>query len=417
MDSKENNIMRRYHLLLYLLSAVLFFPILVTAQENLTVDEQFKKAREIAFDKGDYQQARTVAYQALERSPNYHGIRIFIANLYAWQEQYNKARKELKYVLDKAPDNQRGLLAIINVESWSGHYKKALKWANRGLEHHPEDEELMLAKAAALHHLERYSAAKNVYQSAITIHQSSTARKALVALRVEQIKSSVSLSYRHDRFSQIFDPWNFLEVQFSRSTPIGSIIGRVQYANRFSTSGLQFNFDAYPSITDGLYAYVSGGYSGSSIYPDYRLGLSLYKSLPKAFEAEAGIRYLQFGSSKTTIYTLSLSKYLGNYLFTVRTYRVPSSEGTSQSYNLMARRYFGGARTYVDISGGFGSASSNLQFAEDIQRLDSWSVGISGQYPISTQLTIGGSVGYDSEEFPNYERKRYSFNISVSYRF
>ena len=405
------------HLVISCLFLVLVTPMLVTAQEDLTVDEQFEKAREVAFNDGDYQQARIIAYRALDSSPNYHGIRIFIANLYAWQQQYTEARKELEYVLDRDPDNQRALLAIIDVESWSEHYNQALKWVNDGLKHHPEDEELMLAKADILHNMERYPEAKDLYQSAIEIHQSGKARQALTTLRISQMKHSISLSYRHDRFSRIFDPWNFLNLQVSRSTPYGSIIGNVQYANRFSTDGLQFNIDAYPKITDGFYAYVSGGYSTSSIFPDYRFGFSLYKSLPKAFEAEAGIRYLKFGFSKTTIYTLSVSKYLGNYLFTARTYRVPSSEGTSQSYNLMTRRYFGNGRTYLDISGGFGSASSNIQFAEDIQRLNSWSVGISGQYPVNAQITVSGSAGYDSEEFPNYERNRYSFNIAISYRF
>lgn len=408
---------KRYQFILFVASLVILQPVATFGQQNLTVDEQFKKARTVAFDDGNYQEARTIAYRALERSPDYHGIRIFVANLYAWQEQYDKARKELQYVLDKAPDNRGALLSIIDVESWDKRYESALKWSNTALEHYPKDEEFMLEKAGTLRNMERSPAAKKVYLSTIEIHQSGKARQSLKSLRIEQIKSSVSVSYRHDRFSQIFDPWNFLELQLSRGTPYGSIIGRLQYANRFSTDGLQFNLDAYPSITNGLYAYISGGYSSYSIYPDFRFGFSLYKSLPNSFEVEGGIRYLKFSSSETSIYTLSLSKYLGNYLFTARTYRVPSSAGTSQSYNIMARRYFNTARTYIGISGGFGSASTTIQFAEDIRRLNSWSAGISGQFSVSSLVTIGGSMNYDSEEFPNYDRQSYSFKVSASYRF
>lgn len=388
-----------------------------TAQDTLTVDEQYAKARQIAFNDGNYEKARSFAYRALEKSPNYHGIRIFVANLYAWEEQYPKARQELQYILEKDPDNRRALLAIVKIESWAGRYPKALDWVDKALTHYPGDEDFMLDKASVQKNMENYKGAKSTYRATIDQHSSQKAREALKAIRQEQMKYSATLSYRHDRFNEIFDPWNFWEFQLGRQTKYGSVIGRVQYANRFSSNGVQFNLDAYPTLFKGLYAYVSGGYSEASIYPDYRFGFSLYKSLPYALELEGGIRYLDFSSSQTTIYTISLSKYLGSYMFTARSYLVPSTTGTSQSLTLLTRRYFGNARTYFSLSGGFGSASADIQFAEDVRRLDSWSIGLSGQYPLSNQFNIGGNAGYDSEEFPNFSRDRLTAKIFLSYRF
>jgi len=389
----------------------------LNAQDTLTVDEQYAKARKAAFENSNYDKARSIAYRALERSPDYYGIRIFIANLFAWEEQYAEARKELQYVLERDPDNRRALLTIIDVESWSGHYSKALEWSDKGLEHYPKDEEFMLAQASIQQNMENYSSAKTTYRTLLDHHGSQQAREKLQALRLQQMKYSATLSYRHDRFREIFDPWNFWEFQLSRQTPYGSLIGRLQYANRFASNGVQFNLDAYPSLFKGMYAYISGGYSQASIYPRYRFGLSLYKSLPYALELAGGLRYLDFSSSQTTIYTVSLTKYLGSYMFTARSYLVPSSEGSSQSLSLLARRYFGNARAYFSLTGGFGSASADIEFAEDIDRLDSWSIGLSGQYPLSNQFNIGGNVGFDSEEFPNFNRERLSAKIFLSYRF
>ena len=104
-------------------------------------------------------------------------------------------------------------------------------------------------------------------------------------------------------------------------------------------------------------------------------------------------------------------------MFTARSYLVPSTAGSSQSLSLLTRRYFGNARTYISLTGGFGSASADIQFAEDVRRLDSWSMGLSGQYPLSNQINIGGNAGFDSEEFPNFSRDRLTAKIFLSYRF
>lgn len=274
-------------------------------------------------------------------------------------------------------------------------------------------------KEAGVHYsIEEYSEAENLYRVLLSSDPSSTeARLALQSVRLKQMKHTASLSYRYDRFDQIFDPWNFMEFSLSRQTSLGSVIGRVQYANRFATNGVQFNIDAYPSLYSGLYAYLSAGYSDSSIYPGSRFGLSLYKSLPWAMEVEGGIRYLKFSASETEIYTFSLSKYWGSYLFTGRTYIIPYSGDISQSFGLLARRYFGDADTYFGLSGGYGSAPSEVQFAEDLNRLTSWSVSAEAQYPLGNRYLIGGRGEYYSEEFTNFTRVRISTRAYISYRF
>ena len=395
----------------------IMLPLATLAQDELTVDQLFEQARIAAFQEENYDQARTLAYRALDRSPDYHGIRIFVARLFAWEQKYPESRKELEYVLEKDPANRRALLAMIDVESWSGNPRQAYKWAQQGLRHHPGDEEFMLAKASALQKRNRFKDAEKTYKELIDSNPSRRAREALKSLRLKQMKYTASLSYRYDRFNEIFDPWKFWELQLSRQTPYGSVTGRLQYANRFGSRGLQLNVDAYPSLFQGMYAYLSGGYSQASIYPRYRFGVSLYKSLPSAFELEGGFRYLDFSASNTAIYTLSLSKYWGSYLFTARTYFVPRAAGNSQSFSLLARRYFGDARTYLGVSGGMGSASADIRFAEDIQKLDSWSLGIEGQRPLSNRVLAGGSASFDSEEFPNYRREVFSFKLYLSYRF
>jgi len=393
-------------------------PDLQAQDRPLTADEQFNLARDAAFSDDNYEKARRLAYQALEKSPDYNGIRIFIARLYSWEGNYDEARRELKVVLERETSNRSALEALINVESRSGNLHEALATTSMALKHYPGDEEFMLQRGSVLYSFEKYSRSEQVYASILAIHPSSRdAREGVQSARLMQMRHTVSLSYRHDRFDEILDPWNFYELQLSRQTKYGAIIGRVLYASRFATNGVQFNLDAYPSIADGLYAYLSAGYSDASIFPGYRFGASLYKSLPRAFEIEGGIRYLNFTTSETYIYTASLTKYLGSYMLSGRTYFLPSTTGNSLSGNLLIRRYFGTAQSYVSLTGGYGSASNDLQFAEELNTLNSWSVTVDGQYPVNNRLLVSGTAEIDSEELQSYTRERISFKVGLSYRF
>jgi len=385
---------------------------------ELSVDELFEKARMAAFEQDDYAEARKIAYMALERAPNYHGIRIFVARLYNWEGNYDKARKELHYVLGKDAQNREALLTLADTENWSGNPKQALKWINIGVKHYSDDPEFMFKKASVEFSMGAYEQSEKTYKLILQqFPDNRKARNGLESVKLETMKYSATLSYRYDHFREIFDPWQFLELGLTRETPIGSVTGRIQYAERFSEDGVQFNIDAYPSFTEGFYAYVSGGYSDASVFPQYRFGISLYKSLPAAFEIEAGMRYLDFETSKTDIYTFSLTKYLGNYYINLRNYFIPSNTGDSNSLNFIFRRYFSDANTYFSLNGGFGSSSVEVRFAEDIAQLDSWSVSMDGQYALSDRFYIGGNAGYDSSDFPNFTRKRFSFKTSVTYRF
>ncbi|MGM0546913.1 MAG: YaiO family outer membrane beta-barrel protein, partial [Bacteroidota bacterium] len=311
---------------------------------DLSVDQLYEEARHLAFEDGDYDTAREYAYEALDRSPDYHDIRIFVARLHSWEEDYHSARQELQSVLKKDPENKQALIALIDTEQWSGNSDAALHTANKALEYHSGDVDIQLKKAGLLYSLERYDDSEEVYKTILDNSPSSKkARDGLEDAQLAQMKYQATVSYRYDRFRTIFDPWHFTEFGLTRQTPIGSVAGRVEYAQRFGSDGVQFNVDAYPSITDGLYAYVSGGYSDSPVHPKYRFGFSLYKTLPSAFELEGGIRYLDFGSSQTDIYTVSLTKYKGSYLITGRAYIVPSSDAVSRSINIVTRRYFGTA--------------------------------------------------------------------------
>lgn len=404
---------------LFSLLMVLLTAFTALAQSTqLTAEELYEKARYAAFEENDYLQARDLLLQALEEHPDNHDYRIFLSRLHAWDSEYDDARHELMYILKDDPENREALRVIINVESWSGNDRQALNWSQKALTFYSRDKDFMMEQASACMKLGKTDEARDLYQQLLNNYPNDPEVSRIVQeQRLNIMKNKAEFSYRNDQFTEGPDPWNFFSFQLSRQTAIGPVIGEVKFADRFFTQGLQFNLEAYPGIYKGLYAHIMGGYSDSSIFPGYRGGISLYQSLPYNFEIEAGIRYLEFSEIQVKTYQTSLSKYLGNYFLSGRTYFVPSAEGDSYSFLFMARRYFKGNNKYVGLSAGFGSASSSINFTEDVRRLGSWFIEAKTEVPLHQRFNMGVSAAYIAEEFITVERNRIRGEVSVSYKF
>ncbi|MDX1544998.1 MAG: YaiO family outer membrane beta-barrel protein, partial [Christiangramia sp.] len=252
-------------------------------------------------------------------------------------------------------------LAYGNLEYWNDNSEKALVIVSNGLEKHQNSEDLLLLKAKILKDLKRYAEASTTLNQLLKVNPKLTEARSLgESIKNVSSKNEIGVDYQYVYFDKRFDdPWHLASVDYSRSTKIGSIIGRFNYANRFSSNGTQVVIDAYPSISDTFYAYLSGGISSSgSIFPDYRAGASLFANLPSAFEGELGFRMLSF-DDETWIYTASLGKYISNFWLNARTYLTPDNENVSQSYTLNVRYYLGGEDDYLSLGIGTGISPDN----------------------------------------------------------
>jgi YaiO family outer membrane protein len=343
-----------YKLFPFLFLAICFK--LTYAQTELSSDELFQQARKAAFDKKDYPKAISLSKQALAKSPGYSDIHVFLGRIYTWTGKLDSARTQFNLVLTKHPDNDDASFAFGSLEYWNDNSAKALQYVQDGLNYHPQSKDLLLLKAKILNDLKRYKEANNTLDSLIKADPGNAAARALA----ERIKDNASVNkigvtYDYIYFDKEFSsPWQLASIEYARQTGIGSIIGLINYANRFNSNGWQYEVDAYPHISKTFYAYVSGGYSGNEgVFPKWRSGFSLYANLPSSFEAEVGFRYLYFTGS-TWIYTASIGKYYGSFWFNLRTYLTPSNSSISQSYTFHVRYYTGGADDYLSFGIGTG---------------------------------------------------------------
>ncbi|MDB4927511.1 YaiO family outer membrane beta-barrel protein [Mucilaginibacter sp.] len=374
-------------------------------------DELFQQARKMAFDNKNYADAIALSQQALSKSPDYTDIRVFLGRLYIWSNHVDSARVQLDEALNRHPDNEDGAVAYASLEYWNDHSAKALLFVQQGLRYHPASIDLLLLKAKVLNDLKRFHEANLAINTVLTINPKNTEARALAArIKDKTSKNKFSVNYDFINFDKQFsNPWHLASIDYSRQTTIGSITGRINYANRFKTNGAQFEVDAYPHLSKIFYAYVSGGYSANvGIFPKYRAGFSLYANLPASFEGEAGFRYLSF-SGPTWIYTASVSKYYKNYWFNFRSFLTPNNNSVSQSFLLNARYYYSGADDYLSFSIGTGISPDDprnniLLNSDNAYKLRSNNIAVGYRHAFKTLNVIFINLSWINQEYKQQTR-------------
>ncbi|HXI00915.1 MAG TPA: YaiO family outer membrane beta-barrel protein [Sphingobacteriaceae bacterium] len=231
------------------------------------------------------------------------------------------------------------------------------------------------------------------------------------------IGAGYSFVYFDKRFS---DPWHLSYVTYGTKTRYGSVNFTLNYSNRFKSNATEFELESYPRIINGLYAYLGGGTQLSgSLYPKYRIGLSLYKSLPNGFEIEGGIRHLQFGTT-TNVFVAGLLKYVGNNYLNLKSYLTPSVGKLSKSFNLTLRSFLSDDRNDY-IGGSIGTGLSPDERAIGIfepNLLQSLRGSLDYSRNVTRQTTLAISLNYANEEYrADTFGNQYTINGSISRRF
>lgn len=339
----------------------------IQAQErtyNGNPDTSFETARKLAFNQ-QRKQAQDTLVTILTKYPDYHDIRTFLGSTYSWDGDYKKARKEFDYVIKKAPENKENWVAAIKNESWADAHYEALEMSKTALKIFPNDPEISLLKATALKNTNNTLEAQNIVKEIIAKNpDNQNAKDFLENLNSTLRTNTIGLRASVDLYSETFDPMQYYSLSYGKETKYGSIIGRLNFNRRFNENGVQAEIDMYPKITKGLYAYLNFGYANSFIFPDFRYGAELYKSLPHSLELSAGFRTLQY-STTTNIYTGSIGWYTGNSYWSLRPYFTPGDGGTSTSAALTYRKYRSNADNYIGFMYSMGVSPEVNQFIFD----------------------------------------------------
>jgi YaiO family outer membrane protein len=373
-----------------------------SAQE--TGESVVARARSLALAK-QRPEALALLDKRLADHPDDTDARTLLGVILSWEGRYDDARKALESVLDHNPTHGDALPALINVELWSDQPARAEELINRALRSRPNDTALLVTKARALKALNRPDAAVDVLDKLLDVDPTNQEAKQMK----ENLKDSArnwetSLDQSYEWFSDNRAAWLETQLSLKEHTRIGSVIMRVSHAHRFSLDSNLLEVDAYPSLRPGTYAYLNAGWSPDrTLYPGYRLGGELFQSLHHGLEVSGGIRHLGF-QDKVNIFTGSVTKYYGSWLFTARTFVTPSTIGDSLSMQYSARRYFGEGSSYVGARLGHGGGPVETGSVNETEVLRSTSVTGELNWQLGRRWTINLRGGESREDRLNNPR-------------
>lgn len=324
-----------YHLRVRLLAVLCF---LCACSVSLSAqDDVIARARAAASD-GRRAEGLAILDAHLTSSPLDVDARLVYGLILSWEGRYAEARTALQGVLARAPDYLDARVALMNVEWWSGR----------------------LTEARAL-------------VRAVLSRDAGNTQARLVRQRLDARTRpwSLGVGYTHDTFGEDRDPWQEATLSIGRETPVGSLMVRASHADRFGLEDQQVDVEFYPTFRAGTYAFVGVGVADQVLFPENHVSFDLYQSIGNGFEVSGGFRKLRF-SETTTIYLATVSKYVGNWMYTVKASVVPDDElGNAWSYHGNLRRYFGSAGTsYVGAGYSHGFNREEPRGTGDLIRVD-----------------------------------------------
>jgi YaiO family outer membrane protein len=338
----------------------------------------------------------------LEASPEDTDARTLYGTMLSWEGLYKESRAELAEVMDTIPGHGDAIRSAVHVELWSDHPERAVELADEGLRKDPDDIGLLLDRARGFFALNRLPKARADLDHIDRLDPgnkdaASLRRRVDLAGRVWAISATSTV----DAFSGGTYPHApaFEEVLgIKRETPIGSIVARTYGATRFGEGDALIELEAFPTIRKGTYADVGLGIGvPHQFYPQYRLQLDVYQTLPLSFEASLGYRRLQFNASEVDMGVVTVSKYFGDWLLTLRSFIVPNY-GTSVSVHGSVRRYLFDSIAYVGLRYGYGLSKDDIHSATDLALLNSNTGAAEASFFLFDRYDVGGRLSVSQEQ-------------------
>jgi YaiO family outer membrane protein len=330
------------------------------SQETINPESEYLRIREMAFS-GDYSGAAVAARKLLNAFPSYGDVRILLGRILAWQKDYEQAAAVIDTLLQTEPNNADALDAKRDISLWS---------------------------------------------------------KENTAVATD-LRVGYSFDYftrPYTRFWQVFKAGAGHRLSWGPAAAginVGDLIAHD--TTSFYATELQFEAEAYPSLSDKNYAYLAYAYSPGKYFPTHRAAFEIWQVLPAGWAMSAGINYYYFDRN-IFIALASVEKYLGKYWFSGKCFVYFKDNGPTASFYLNARRYFNNF-DYLQLTLGTGTAPDEpFDIQSDIMRLSANSIRLAYNVSVTSKVALRVGVGYSREEYEeSVMRDRFEGNINLIY--
>lgn len=205
--------------------------------------------------------------------------------------------------------------------------------------------------------------------------------------------------------------WSYGSLYYFRLTELGKYGLRLNAANRFDETALQYQLETYPKLNQNIYATFIVSYANHSQihYPTFHLHAEPYFNFYNHFELSLGYdtkHYNQFSGQKIDYYTASLGKYIDQYYLWARiSYFNPISD---ELIEIGARKYFNNEKNYIGLRANTGKIPdiADVPPLDEILLVNQTGIGIDSQYAVHANLFIKAAIRYLSQHYIKPDQNR-----------
>lgn len=389
-------------------------------------DSLFLEGRKQAIDK-QFVASRQTLSNVLNIAPGYRDASLLIGITYLWEGEYATGVAYLDSMQKIYSDWEDLFFARADGRLWGKDYTGLLQilqttpdyitdtllvnWYRARAEH------LNGNYPASLQYTQMLLQAKAKYPNLLAIHQEN----------LEQTRSEhLQFDYQFSTFDAAIPNWQWFSFEYGKPFRSGPLLLRGTWIERFNLPSLQAEIEWYPRINKNTYLYTGLGIGLGPLFPNFRTGAEIFRSIQPGIELSAGWRFIQFEDSRIHSFTWSASKYLGKYWLSIRPFVIPTAGNVYLTNTFQIRRYLKGSNRWLNFTYGIGNspdmdfrlnspdtAPSNQLFllSANMFRLDF-------QWQFKGPWLIKPFVEYKNEEFiPGNFRTRYSTGTTLLFQF
>lgn len=373
----------------------------------------------------EYHKAIRNAKTVLAIHPERADVTVFLANVYAFNQQSDSAGVYLVKAFELDPHSTELYDSWLNILWWNNDNEQLLMIADSAEKYEYKNTYNLLLK--------RIIAYKNIgrHENVVILMEGEKNKKYLDSAIVKDIyresvlmnnKNVLSAYYTIDLYeNNTPEPQHLMFVDYAFKIKRHTAILRAKYANTYYRSGFQIEADYYHHFKNGHYTYWNYGKSvGGDVFPRHRAGFEYYWPLKKQINVSLGGRYMNYSDEHIFILTGHVGKYLNNYWFALRPFY--SIKDVGQSFNAVGniRRYESNQINYWGLKFGYGNSPDSrflISQTGDFFRLQSYRIKLERKQAIGIRNSVKFSVGYAYEEFIDKSyRNRFNFEIIFKHR-
>lgn len=375
----------------------------------------------------NYQAAIQKAQLGIKLAPDYLDFYLVLGRAYQLTRQTDSARYYFNYVITKNPVYEDAFSYQINMDLEEEKWADAEILVDKAIEFHPENKNFKLKKWV-MYQLQKNENQEYQYLNTLQLKYPEDAeiRQRLYFLESKKISDRIGINYSFTTFSRTdYGPWHLGSLQYIRERSWGSLIARVNFAERQaagqSVDGIQYEAESYFFTGKNSYSSIGVAYSENPVFPKVRLGYSYFQNFKKGWEADLGARYTKAEDNEFRTVAVGIGKYWGSYWINFRTFIQNEKDSFYPAFALTTRYYFDTRWDYATLIAGYGTSPDERttlgQFEQRIA-LDSYRIG-AGYFRVFNEHYLTGILAtYNYQEYaPQLKQHELELSLTIQYLF